>query len=465
MLRSLYITLIFALFLMAGITAPFVFALGYLWVDTFNPQYVSYSILTALPVAQVMAAGAIGGYLLLDGRSPPRCTLITVLTLVLAAWVTLTTSWAVAPDAAWDKWNWAFKTIVFSAFLPFFFRSRIQIESFIQLYAVSLAVHFGPVGLKTLVSGGGYGIDLGVIGGNAGFAEGSTLATACAMLIPLILFLRQHTLLIPRSKWADLGYIGLIVLAVAAVVGTYERTGLIGLLVVGFLSWLRSKRKVLVGAACAIVAAVVIFATSAEWNERMSTIKTYGAESSALTRLLVWQWTLDFAAEHPLGGGFDAYRTDRITFPPTPLEPQGHERKAVAFHSIYFEYLGEQGWVGLGLFAGLVATSFGYLAGVARRTRPIAELQWARDLALALGIALATLLACGAFIGIAFQPMLYYTFALIVCLREHVRRALLLPHSPGARRLPGALAPSPPRRAASPAGASALAIRQWPADG
>jgi hypothetical protein len=36
------------------------------------------------------------------------------------------------------------------------------------------------------------------------------------------------------------------------------------------------------------------------------------------------------------------------------------------------------------------------------------------------------LLACGAFIGIAFQPMLWYMFAMTTCLSQHVRQAMRL---------------------------------------
>src|SRR6266702_8001813 len=131
MIHSLYITLIFASFLVGGVVAPFVFALGYLWVDTFNPQFVAYSLLTSVPVSLIMAVGAICSYALLDWRSLPRLTLATLLTVMLAFWVTLTTTWAVSPIAAWEKWDWAFKTIVFSALLPLFFRSRVQIDAFI----------------------------------------------------------------------------------------------------------------------------------------------------------------------------------------------------------------------------------------------------------------------------------------------------------------------------------------------
>ena len=90
----------------------------------------------------------------------------------MAIWVTLTLIWAQVPDAAWEKWDWAFKTVAFATFLPFVIRSRVQIEAFAQTYVFSLAANFVPFGLKVLISGGGYGRDLGLVGGNSGLGGG-----------------------------------------------------------------------------------------------------------------------------------------------------------------------------------------------------------------------------------------------------------------------------------------------------
>ncbi len=38
MLRSLYISLVYGVFLFGGFVAPFTMGLGYVWVDTFTPQ-------------------------------------------------------------------------------------------------------------------------------------------------------------------------------------------------------------------------------------------------------------------------------------------------------------------------------------------------------------------------------------------------------------------------------------------
>jgi hypothetical protein len=193
MLRSFYITLIYLSFIALGISAPFVLSLGYVWVDTFDPQQVAYAILNQIPVSLIMAIAAIGGFLVLERRKG-GLTLLSVLLVVFAFWVTLTTAmWAEVPVDAWVKWNYAFKTLCFAAFVPFVFRSRIQIEAFLQIYLFAILVHFLPVGVKTLISGGGYGRTLGVVGGNSLLAEGSTLAAVSLMLVPIILYLRKHS--------------------------------------------------------------------------------------------------------------------------------------------------------------------------------------------------------------------------------------------------------------------------------
>ncbi len=421
MIRSLLLFFVFVAFLATGFAAPFVFSLGYIWVDGFRPQDVSYSILTELPVSMIMAVAAIGGYFVLDRRFPPKPSAQLVLTLLFAVWVTLTTSWAEVPDPAWIKWDWAFKTIVFSAFIPYVFRSSIQIEAFALIWLLALSANTLPVGAKTILSGGGYGHALGLVAGNSGFAEGSTLAAISLMMVPIFIFLRQHGRIIPRSPLTSLGYVGAIALSIAAAVGTYERTALVGAAVMGGHLWWHARRKLLFG----VIAAVVVLAaggiTSQRWIERMSTVQTFHSESSALGRILVWKWTFDYALHHPLGGGFDVYRIDRIQFPNETADTPPH---TIAFHSAYFEVLGEQGWVGLGLFVSLIATSLVTLRGVAKRTRDRPDFAWSLGMARALQGALLTFVACSAFIGVGFQPMFYFLFAMTISLREYTRRAM-----------------------------------------
>ncbi|WP_149536600.1 putative O-glycosylation ligase, exosortase A system-associated [Siccirubricoccus phaeus] len=424
MLRSLFLTGIYFSFIGLGLAAPFVLSLGYVWVSIFRPQSVAYAILPAIPISLLLGVLAIGWFVVRDLRYPPRLTPVLCLILAMGLWVTFTTAvLAVAPEAAWGKWDWAFKTIVFSAFMVFVFRSRIQIEALVQVICFSFAAHFLLVGAKTLVSGGGYGKELGLLGGNTGFGEGGNFAAATQMCVPLLLYLARHSLLAPRWKLTPFGYIGLACLAVVASIGTYQRSALVGIGVFGLALWWRSKRKLLVGGICLAGALVLAFATSSAWLERMGTIDDYNTESSALTRILVWKWTLGFVAEHPLGGGFHSYLINEIRSPPTPDRPEGVVQQARAFHSIYFEMLGEHGWPGLALFLAINLLTLLSLERVRRQTKGLEQFVWCRDLATALQLALLVLLSSGAFVGIGFQPMFWYLFALGACLHHHWQRA------------------------------------------
>src|SRR5258705_9798723 len=149
-MRSLYLLLVYIALLGIGASAPFVLTLGYVWLDIFRPQSVAYSLLNrGVPIAMIMGAAALGAYFVFDRRSPPRVSAVTLLSLMLAVWVTLTCLWAEVPEQAWIKWDWAFKTIVFSAFIPFVIRSRIQIEAFLLVFLLSLSANVIPFAVNT----------------------------------------------------------------------------------------------------------------------------------------------------------------------------------------------------------------------------------------------------------------------------------------------------------------------------
>ena len=417
MLRSLFMTFIYLSFIGLGAAAPFVLTLGYVWVDTFRPQSVAWYILNQLPVAMIMGVVAISGYLLLDRRSPPRLTLATVLVLLIGCWVTASMYWAEVPFAGWAKWDWAFKTVMFSAFIPLVIRSRVQIEAFAQAYVFTLSANFIPYAAKVIISGGGYGRNLGLMGGNGNLAEGGLLAIVVLMTIPLSLHLGRHTQLLPRTRLVKLGYMGLAGAALVTALGTYERSALVGMAALGGYMFMRSRRKMVFGPCLAVVALAVLYLMASSWTDRIGTITDPTADNSALTRLLVWSWTIKYAMAHPFGGGFNCFVIDRLEF------PDGHVMFGHAFESIYFEMLGEQGWVGLGMFVGLLGWTMLRLRRLARRTRNIPHLAWCADMSDAVQAGMVVFMTAGAFIDVAFQPELWYFVALSISLTEYVRRA------------------------------------------
>jgi probable O-glycosylation ligase (exosortase A-associated) len=425
-LRSLYISLIYGAFLCSGLVAPFALGLGYVWVDTFSPQAVVYSILTEFPVSMVMAVATLVAYVFADRKSPPGVNGITLLVLAMAAWVTFTTMHdPVAPEAAWFKWNWAIKTIIFSAFMPFLFRSRVQIEAFLLIYIFSNMGQLLPFAAKTILSGGGgYGMNYGLVAGNAGMAEGSHLTTVAMMIVPVVLSLRRHSVILPPTNFNRAMMLGLAVACFPATYGTFERTGLVGMAVVVAGLWLSLRRRllygVIAGGMIALVLSIGVTANSA-WFARMQTITAPTENASSHVRILVWRWTLDFVQSHPLGGGFNSFYINTITLPGTAEDPTPIVQHGRAFHSSYFEALGEHGWPGLALLLVLIGTCLYSLRATVRQARSLPGMEWCGDMAKALQLSLLVWVICAAFIGIAFQPEIWYMFALTVMLRHQVK--------------------------------------------
>jgi probable O-glycosylation ligase (exosortase A-associated) len=419
--RSIYLFLVYLAIFGLGMGAPFLLTLGYEWVDIFRPENVALRLIPKLPMSFLIGSATIATYFLFDRRSPPRFSAITVLTVAFALWVTLTCFWAEFPGSAWIKWDWAFKSILFSAFIPFVIRSRVQIEAFIQVYIFSVAAHFIAFGAKTFVTGGGYALHLGLIQRNFFLGEQDTLAAACGIALPLLLYLARHTQIIPRNRFTVLGYYGLVAFTIAAIIGSQERAAFLSLIACAGLQWWKSRRKFFFAVVIALVGVTIVVSAPATWQHRMSTIVTAGEHGM---RSKVWAWTLGYVRDNPLGGGFNAYLINRLeAHVGGPDSDQTRILdKPVAFHSGFFEVLGEQGWPGLFLFLALIAASLWSLLQAARMSRDKPHLLWCYDLANALQISLIAGLTCTLFVGIAYQPFILYFFALALSVREYAWR-------------------------------------------
>lgn len=453
-MQAAYVALIYATLMVLGFAAPFTFSLAYVWVDLSRPQNIS-GLLSTIPVAMICGVLAIGAFVMTLGSTKLRITPTIWLTLLMAVWVSLTTTWAVAPISAWVKWDWAFKTVLFSAILPLIFTTRVQIEAFLQTYMFSIGVLIIPYGIKTFLSGGGYGRALSVGSYDAGIAESSTLSAVAVMCIPILSALRKRSVLLPIPQARNVIYWGYIALCLLTAIGTFARTGLVAMIVLAIISIVRSRRKMLSIILLSLVIAIGASFTEDSWRERMSTVETYDTEGSALGRILVWQWTLGFAADHPLGGGFNSYLVDVITFPPVPGRSEGVVVRGKAFHNIFIEVLGEHGWPGLAIFVALFVLSGWQLWMTMRRAKRDPRLAWCGEFASAALTGLIILAVAGNFIGIAFQPMIWYFFAISSSLATFARRATAEEAEPEADPAPSLVAaPAPARRR--------RAISAWP---
>jgi putative inorganic carbon (HCO3(-)) transporter len=426
-MQSLFLSAVFFILIFTGFSAAFAAALGFVWVDIVKPQQLAWAIITNWPLSLIAAVAMVAQYFIKDRKFPPRLGSILILIAIFTVWVTFTTMMSTIPERPWGKWDWVYKVLLFALFIPFIFRSRVQIEAFVLVFVFSAATIFFSAGVKTMLGGGGYGTLAIMGGGNTGLAEGSTLAVVCVMLIPLIVFLMRHTLLFPRS-WITYGlFIGIIVTALATVVGTGARTGIIAVVVLCGLSALKSKRKLwwIAGAALVGIGYLNVDLSDTRWGARMSTIETYNKDSSALGRLKVWEWTVKYTGEHPFGGGFDAFLHNRIANVredgTVEYYPEGR-LVGKAFHSVYFEVLGEQGYPGFAIYFAMIVIALFKLRKLKKKWRVSLEQAWMVELADAVSSAILIFLAGGAFVGIAYQPFIFYMLALTAVIEQYAAR-------------------------------------------
>jgi putative inorganic carbon (hco3(-)) transporter len=90
-------------------------------------------------------------------------------------------------------------------------------------------------------------------------------------------------------------------------------------------------------------------------------------------------------------------------------------------HSIYFQILGEQGYVGLAIFLALGTMYLLTTYGIYRRTRHRPELFWAHRLARALMLSGIAFAVSGTFLSQAYADYYYLLVALTICLARIVR--------------------------------------------
>ncbi|WP_291141299.1 DUF5935 domain-containing protein [Hydrogenophaga sp.] len=403
----MFLTLVYMALLAMGFQASFIFVLAYVWVDIFTPQQIAFSLISSVPVSLILGLCVFVSFFRLPKDAYVKARAVTWITLLFGFWMTLTLFWAAVPGPALGKWDWAFKSVMFSALVPFFLRTRVHIEAMLWTLVISGIAHCIPFGFKVLISGGGYGKPLGLILSNHGLGEGSTLALISVCLVPMCLYLYKHQTLVPYKRAAKVMLGGFIALAVLTSIGTYARTGLIALGLLSALLIMRSKSKFTYLMVVAIGVAIVASIASDQWISRMETIGD-DTEGSAMGRVAVWLWTLDYVATHPWGGSFEVYRINvskMLLADGSTLEVTGK-----AFHSIYFEVLGETGVPGIICFLLLALLTRNAFARVSKRIAPPGE-EWIQDAARYLLFTLYVFMAGGAFVGIGFQSFFYYLVA------------------------------------------------------
>jgi putative inorganic carbon (hco3(-)) transporter len=391
---------------------PWIGVLVWILVSLANPHRMTYGIAYNFPVAQLVAISTLGGFFFYRRKSPFPWTMETSLLLLLFVWFTLTSYVALNPDGAWKEWNRLLKTMIMVVASLFLFQDRQRLRWFFLTIGISVAV-FGVKGALFAMRTGGEYI---VFGPPGSFIEdNNALALAELMVLPILASMAQ----LEKKSWAKWGLYTTAALSVFAVVFSYSRGALLAMGGVGVAALTFSKHRWRYVAYGILFVVLVLPVVPEKWYERMSTIGTYQEDRSAMGRVNAWHFAFNLASERPLtGGGFRVFTNDMfIRYAPDPFDV--HDA-----HSVYFEVLGEHGFLALGLFILLLVGSILSLRNLKAKIRKKPEFAWAEAYATMLQLSLAAYIIGGAFLGLAYFDLLYYLIAASVCLQAVVRRDL-----------------------------------------
>jgi probable O-glycosylation ligase (exosortase A-associated) len=285
--------------------------------------------------------------------------------------------------------------------------TRKHIMVLAWVVAGSIGIYGVKGGIFTIATGGAYR----VWGPPASFIEGNNeLALALVMTIPLMRFLQLQV----KVRLVRYGLTAAMLLSAVAALGTHSRGALLAIVAMAFVLWTRTRHKLVSGIALVLVGIALIAFMPGEWENRMHTIVDYEQDGSAMGRINAWWMAWNLALDRPLGGGFDIYWPEVFRrYAPVP--------EAVhAAHSIYFQVLGEHGFVGLGLFLLLWIMAW-RTAGYLRRTgTQLPQTQWTADLGAMTQASLAGYAVGGAFLSLAYFDLPYNLMLLVVLARQWV---------------------------------------------
>ncbi|WP_312438834.1 putative O-glycosylation ligase, exosortase A system-associated [Janthinobacterium sp.] len=410
-MRDILITLIVFGSLPLIFRAPVNGALMWVWISVMNPHTQGWGFATQLPFAMIIAVVTLFSMAL--SRTPKGLPLtpVSVLLLLFVLWMNVTTPFALLPALSWVQWNKVMKIMLMSFVVMMLIRTQRDIVRLIWVLVVSIGFYGIKGGIFTIRSGGTervWGPEATFIGDN------NALALALIITIPLMYYLQQNS----DRRWIRHGLAGAMVLSALAALGSYSRGGLLAIAAMCLFMWFKSGKKVALGALLCLVGPLLLAFMPERWAERMDTINTYQQDSSAQGRINAWSMAWNLARDRFLGGGFEV--SDPGIFARYAPDPQAVH----AAHSIYFQALGEHGFVGLALYLALGWATWRTAAAIIRLSRGKPELAWALGLATMSQASMVGFAVGGAFLSLLYFDMPYYLMAALIATRILVEQSL-----------------------------------------
>lgn len=426
-MRDIVIIAIVVAGCLAAFRRPWIGVMLWTWLSIMNPHRFAWGLAYSAPLAAMAAASTLLGLLMAKDKESPLKGLPAKMLLAFMVWITL--SWLMGLDVErdYEQWKKVMKVDVMVIVALALLYNKKHILALTWVTAGSLAILGVKGGIFTVATGGNYR----VWGPPGSFIEDNNeFALSLVMAIPLLRFLQMQL----TNTWGKLAMTGTMVLCAAAALGTYSRGSFLAIGAMFAFLWWRGRNK-FVMAFVLMLGIIPLLAFMPEaWVERMSSIGNYEQDRSSLGRISAWWNAWNIGLRYPFGVGFNAARPELFAqFSPYPDYVH-------AAHSIYFQVLGNHGFIGLFLFLGIWIATWRSAAWIRAQKNLDPAAKWCADLAAMCQVSLVGYAVGGTFLSLSYFDLPYNIMALMVLTRIWVQtRAWEREpiYAPGWRTLPG----------------------------
>ncbi|MDN4504255.1 putative O-glycosylation ligase, exosortase A system-associated [Alteromonadaceae bacterium BrNp21-10] len=414
-MRDYFLVLIFPIFVYYGLRTPIISLYLWFWTSMYPLQNWVYGLALSLRFNLVFSLITMGGYVLMKNKPPFKLTALFVLVMLFLFHSFLGVAFYALHDGMWNSLEEFFKGILFFIFITLLVRKKDHFEGIIYFLTLALCFYGAMEGGKVLLSAGGHKMSgiLGPLGDN------NKVALGLNMTIPLVLYAISET----KVKLIKQFLRVLLFFCVLAILGSASRGGFVALLVLGFVYWWKNGKKLSIIFGFLFMAVVTVNLMPSSWFERMDTLKEAGQENTLISRVTSWKINTLAAMDHPfIGHGFNAtaiyivwrdyaHNLDSLNFfVDTPIPTKGY-----VAHSIYFEVLGNQGFVGLFIFLLILFLTFSKIKFLQKHH--FERGTWQHNLLGSIHVSLVAYCVGGAALSAAYFELLYLLVALVICLQ------------------------------------------------
>jgi putative inorganic carbon (HCO3(-)) transporter len=396
------------------------------WIAFIWPEDYLYGFMGGVPLNKIISGLSIISFLLSRKKNKPYLDNLTMYIILfgLIGIISSVLSESTIPDV-WDICSKLLKIFLFCGIIQVVIESRFRFHCVLTALCLGLGFHGIIEGLKFIASGGNHH----ALGGRS-IGDNNQFALAICMIIPVLLYLSRYS----RNKIGKVGISFVSIMSAFAVMGTFSRGGFVGLVIVAAGTIATGKNRLRNFFYLLITGLVLIWFAPDSWVDRVDTIKAAGDDSSFMGRVVAWKMSTLIALHNPfIGAGFHAVQDpaiwnrytpqfDTLDFIPTE-EPTASPHAA---HSIYFEVLGDLGFVGFAFFIAIIVTSFVNVSAIRRLTSDRPDFEWASDLANSLRISLLVYIVSGALLSMAYFELLFVIATMLSILRRIVQKQMSL---------------------------------------